>query len=509
MTPSPTPATRCWPTSSSATRCAGCSPATTPSGATTPPSWPTASAGSRWCRRCVDDLPALTARVRRAGRRHRRRARDGHGRLEPVPRGARPHLRAGARAALASTCSTPPTPPPSRASATRARRSARCTWRRRSRAPRSRRAATSSGRGSGPPAPAASPSSPTPAPSSARSPRERGFADVFENRPDIGGRYSALSLFGVVPGLLMGVDVGRAPRRAASTRLARSAARTSTRRENPALQLAATHGGRRAQSGHDKATFVPRPRPGDDGAVDRAARRRVAGQGRHRRRARSSASRSGAPAVYGDDRVFLAQVPIDDLEAAGHPALVGGSDVSPQRARPDGRRPGAGRRPHRRGHRRAALRPARRRRGQGRDQRGARRGRAPTSPVQPLADLLAHGAAGRPPRPPGVRRPGRPRGPRARGRARRAARPAPGGGQPGLRAAVPALHRAAPQGRARRPSCACRRSGRRPTRSRSPAGPSASATSKQAQAAGDLRTLRARGIRAGRVDLHELLEVAT
>ena len=37
--------------------------------------------------------------------------------------------------------------------------------------------------------------------------RERGFAEVFENRPDIGGRYSALSLFGVVPGLLMGVDV--------------------------------------------------------------------------------------------------------------------------------------------------------------------------------------------------------------------------------------------------------------------------------------------------------------
>jgi hypothetical protein len=32
---------------------------------------------------------------------------------------------------------------------------------------------------------------------------------------------------------------------------------------------------------------------------------------------------------------------------------------------------------------------------------------------------------------------------------------------------------------------------------------------KRAQAAGDLRTLRARGIRAGRVDLHELLEVAT
>jgi glucose-6-phosphate isomerase len=37
--------------------------------------------------------------------------------------------------------------------------------------------------------------------------RERGFAQVFENRPDIGGRYSALSLFGVVPGLCVGADV--------------------------------------------------------------------------------------------------------------------------------------------------------------------------------------------------------------------------------------------------------------------------------------------------------------
>ena len=36
--------------------------------------------------------------------------------------------------------------------------------------------------------------------------RERGFAEVFENRSDIGGRYSALSLFGVVPALLMGAD---------------------------------------------------------------------------------------------------------------------------------------------------------------------------------------------------------------------------------------------------------------------------------------------------------------
>src|SRR5262249_35002027 len=35
------------------------------------------------------------------------------------------------------------------------------------------------------------------------------FRDVFENPPDIGGRYSALSFFGMVPAALMGQDVGQ------------------------------------------------------------------------------------------------------------------------------------------------------------------------------------------------------------------------------------------------------------------------------------------------------------
>ncbi|MGH2755667.1 MAG: hypothetical protein ACRDLB_14730, partial [Actinomycetota bacterium] len=35
-----------------------------------------------------------------------------------------------------------------------------------------------------------------------------GFRDIFENPPDIGGRFSALSLFGLVPAALIGIDVG-------------------------------------------------------------------------------------------------------------------------------------------------------------------------------------------------------------------------------------------------------------------------------------------------------------
>jgi glucose-6-phosphate isomerase len=36
--------------------------------------------------------------------------------------------------------------------------------------------------------------------------RDRGFRHVWENDPDIGGRYSALSLFGIVPAALLGLD---------------------------------------------------------------------------------------------------------------------------------------------------------------------------------------------------------------------------------------------------------------------------------------------------------------
>jgi transaldolase/glucose-6-phosphate isomerase len=39
--------------------------------------------------------------------------------------------------------------------------------------------------------------------------RERGFRAVFEGEPMIGGRYSALSVFGMVPAALMGVDLER------------------------------------------------------------------------------------------------------------------------------------------------------------------------------------------------------------------------------------------------------------------------------------------------------------
>ena len=91
----------------------------------------------------------------------------------------------------------------------------------------------------------------------ARLARERGFADVFENRPDIGGRYSALSLFGIVPALLMGADAA-ALLQGGLDALDAQLRPTSIRRgtlpcSSPPRSRAA------CASGHDKATFVLAP----------------------------------------------------------------------------------------------------------------------------------------------------------------------------------------------------------------------------------------------------------
>jgi glucose-6-phosphate isomerase len=62
------------------------------------------------------------------------------------------------------------------------------------------------------------------------------FRDVFINPPDIGGRFSALSFFGLVPAAMMGIDVDAlvGPARAMA-----DACRTDDPRHNPGLSLGA------------------------------------------------------------------------------------------------------------------------------------------------------------------------------------------------------------------------------------------------------------------------------
>lgn len=61
--------------------------------------------------------------------------------------------------------------------------------------------------------------------------QERGFWRTFTNQPDIGGRYSVLSYFGLVPAALLGLNVEKLLNRALAMREA--CRRTSTPKDNP------------------------------------------------------------------------------------------------------------------------------------------------------------------------------------------------------------------------------------------------------------------------------------
>ena len=90
----------------------------------------------------------------------------------------------------------------------------------------------------------------------ARLARESGFRQAFLNPPDIGGRYSALSYFGLVPAALLGIDVRRLLQRA--QRVAEACAREVPAVDNPAARLGAILGAA-AMDGRDKLTFVLSP----------------------------------------------------------------------------------------------------------------------------------------------------------------------------------------------------------------------------------------------------------
>lgn len=83
--------------------------------------------------------------------------------------------------------------------------------------------------------------------------QERGFRHIFRNFKDIGGRYSALSYFGLVPAALMGVDVGELVARA--LRMAHACAASVPGEQNPGLVLGAALG-ELARRGRDKVTFL-------------------------------------------------------------------------------------------------------------------------------------------------------------------------------------------------------------------------------------------------------------
>lgn len=83
--------------------------------------------------------------------------------------------------------------------------------------------------------------------------QERGFRHIFKNFPDIGGRFSALSYFGLVPAALMGIDISELL--AQALRMVHACATSVPSQENPGVILGAVLG-RLQREGRDKVTLL-------------------------------------------------------------------------------------------------------------------------------------------------------------------------------------------------------------------------------------------------------------
>ncbi|MFQ5695406.1 MAG: bifunctional transaldolase/phosoglucose isomerase, partial [Terriglobia bacterium] len=157
--------------------------------------------------------------------------------------------------------------------------------------------------------------------------RERGFRRHFPAPTEVGGRYSALTVFGLVPAALIGVDVHRLLDRA--WRMVESCAFCVSGSDNPGLALGATLG-ELARAGRDKVTFLTSPALASFPAwVEQLIAESTGKDGKGIVPVADEPLRS--PGQYGADRLFVhLQLAGDDsarektvaaLEAAGHPVI--------------------------------------------------------------------------------------------------------------------------------------------------------------------------------------------
>jgi transaldolase/glucose-6-phosphate isomerase len=152
----------------------------------------------------------------------------------------------------------------------------------------------------------------------------RGYRKIFLNPPDIGGRFSALSLFGLVPGALIGAPI----REMLSGGADMAAGCRQDNHQNAGLELGAFIGATAAE-GRDKLTVVLPP---SLAALGLWIEQLVAeSTGKHGKGSLPVVDEPlGGPEEYGDDRAFVAISTDRDepdaarlaaLEAAGHPVL--------------------------------------------------------------------------------------------------------------------------------------------------------------------------------------------
>jgi transaldolase/glucose-6-phosphate isomerase len=154
------------------------------------------------------------------------------------------------------------------------------------------------------------------------------FRHVFYGVPSIGGRYSALSSFGMVPAALMGLDVARFLQRAQE--MVTACGPTVEVKNNPGVLLGITIAAA-AKSGRDKITFITSPGIRDLGAwLEQLIAESTGKQGKGI--IPVDREELGAPELYGSDRIFAylrlesdadknQAAKVDALEKAGHPVM--------------------------------------------------------------------------------------------------------------------------------------------------------------------------------------------
>jgi len=167
--------------------------------------------------------------------------------------------------------------------------------------------------------------------------KEFGFRRIFENDPNIGGRYSALSYFGMVPAALAGYDVKTILDRGLGVLHAN--ARTTPVPDAPGVRFGAALG-LLAQAGRDKLTIVAHPEVSAFGAWAEQLIAESTGKN-GTGIVPIEGETLGVPHDYGSDRVFVyvgaglspnehhsakmdgsaIETRLALLEAAGHPVI--------------------------------------------------------------------------------------------------------------------------------------------------------------------------------------------
>jgi transaldolase / glucose-6-phosphate isomerase len=162
-----------------------------------------------------------------------------------------------------------------------------------------------------------------------REARKRNFAHIFHGVPAIGGRYSVLSKFGLVPGAAIGVNVRSLLEM--TQPMMRSCGPDVPPAENPGVQLGIAMGVAAARFGRDKVTVVASPEIADIGAWLEQLLAESTGKQGHGVVPIAAEPLSG-PERYGSDRFFAylelegraeesQRQAMDALERSGHPVV--------------------------------------------------------------------------------------------------------------------------------------------------------------------------------------------